>query len=144
MVDEAPPPPPRGRHSPAEGALPPPPYEEETYTRPARSWTGLIKWAVVILILAGIGGGIYWERHKISALVASFRSSPAKTQQASAPQGRPKIADRVGDPSGGAGTANAPAAAVAQKVVLFDEDPNNPQGVRYVGSAIWRTETVSP
>ena len=40
--------------------------------------------------------------------------------------------------------ATAPAAAVAQKVVLYDEDPANPQGKRYVGSAIWRTETVSP
>ena len=38
----------------------------------------------------------------------------------------------------------APAAAVAQKVVLYDEDPNDPQGKRYVGSALWRTETVSP
>ena len=28
--------------------------------------------------------------------------------------------------------------------MLYDEDPNNPQGARYVGSAIWRTETVSP
>ena len=28
--------------------------------------------------------------------------------------------------------------------MLYNEDPNNPQGVRYVGSAIWRTETVSP
>jgi hypothetical protein len=40
--------------------------------------------------------------------------------------------------------ATAPAAAVAQKVVLYEEDPNNPKGKRYVGSAIWRTVTVSP
>src|SRR5581483_11181668 len=60
-----------------------------------------------------------------------------------APAGRPKITDRIGD-GGQPSTANAPAAAVAQKVVLYDEDPNNPQGHRYVGSAIWRTETVSP
>ena len=33
---------------------------------------------------------------------------------------------------------------MAQKVVLYDEDPTDPQGKRYVGSAIWRTETVSP
>jgi hypothetical protein len=41
-------------------------------------------------------------------------------------------------------SATAPAAAVAQKVVLYDEDPNDPKGKRYVGSAVWRTETVSP
>ncbi len=42
-------------------------------------------------------------------------------------------------------TNTAPAgAAVAQRVVLYEEDPNDPQGKRFVGSAIWRTETVSP
>jgi hypothetical protein len=33
---------------------------------------------------------------------------------------------------------------VAQRVVLYEEDSNDPQGKRYVGSVIWRTETVSP
>ena len=28
--------------------------------------------------------------------------------------------------------------------MLYDEDPNDPKGKRYVGSALWRTETVSP
>ena len=42
-------------------------------------------------------------------------------------------------------TNTAPAgAAVAQRVVLYEEDPNDPQGKRFVGSAIWRTESVSP
>ena len=67
-----------------------------------------------------------------------------KPREAASPPSRPKIADRVGDNAGAGKTATAPAAAVAQKVVLFDEDPANAQGKRYVGSAIWRTETVSP
>ena len=33
---------------------------------------------------------------------------------------------------------------VAQRVVLYEENPNDPQGKRFAGSAIWRTETVSP
>jgi Trypsin-like peptidase domain len=33
---------------------------------------------------------------------------------------------------------------LAQRVVLYEEDKNNPQGKRFVGFAIWRTETVSP
>jgi hypothetical protein len=33
---------------------------------------------------------------------------------------------------------------VAQRVVLYEEDPSNPQGKQYIGSALWRTETVSP
>ncbi len=79
-------------------------------------------------------------------MVASLRSSqPApKPSEAAAPAGRPKIADRIGAAGSASDTANAPAAAVAQKVVLYDEDPNDPQGKRYVGSALWRTETVSP
>jgi hypothetical protein len=30
-----------------------------------------------------------------------------------------------------------------QRAVLYEEDVNDPQGRRYVGTAIWRTETVS-
>ncbi len=33
---------------------------------------------------------------------------------------------------------------MAQKVVLYEEDPADPNGKRFVGSAIWRTEMVSP
>jgi len=36
------------------------------------------------------------------------------------------------------------AATVAQKVVLYEEEPTDPNGRRFVGSAIWRTETVTP
>jgi len=30
------------------------------------------------------------------------------------------------------------------RVVLYEEDPNDPAGKQYVGSAVWRRETVSP
>lgn len=121
--------------------------DEDIYTRrPPRSYGGIIKLAVLFLVLAGIVGAAYWQRHAISSMFTSFRSQPApKPKDASQPAGRPKIADRIGQ--AGQTTpdaANAPAAAVAQKVVLYDEDPNDPQGKRYVGSALWRTETVSP
>jgi hypothetical protein len=63
---------------------------------------------------------------------------------------RTKIPDRVepgGQPSApqpGTPPGTQPGAAVAQRVVLYEEDPADPAGKRYVGSAIWRTETVSP
>jgi len=124
----------------------PAPYDdEELYTRPARSYGGIIKWAIILAILAGGAGAAYWQRNAITALVASFRSQPApKPKDAAQPTTRPKIADRIGQSQTTPDAANAPAAAVAQKVVLYDEDPNDPQGKRYVGSALWRTETVSP
>jgi hypothetical protein len=123
------------------------PYDDDDiYTRPARSYVGLIKVAVILLVVAGIAGAVYWQRHTIGTMVAQFRSQPAqKPKDATQPAVRPKIADRIGQ-SGttSPSTANAPAAAVAQKVVLYDEDPSDPQGKRYVGSALWRTETISP
>ena len=143
LMDEAPPPARVRGHELPEGALPQS-YEDEAFARPARSWGGLIKLVLLLLVLGGLAGAGYWQRQTISTLIASFRSTPSKPQQAAAPPSRPKISDRVGDVAGGSNTATAPAAAVAQKVVLYDEDPNNPQGARYVGSAIWRTETVSP
>jgi uncharacterized caspase-like protein len=33
-------------------------------------------------------------------------------------------------------------APVAQRVVLYDEDPSNPKGKQYVGSVVWRTEPI--
>ena len=127
---------------------PPAAYDDDdvyTRRRPQRSYRGLIRLVVLLLVLGGIAGAAYWQRHAITSMVASFRSQPAKPKDASQPTARPKIADRIGQ-SGQAApdSANAPAAAVAQKVVLYDEDPNDPQGKRYVGSALWRTETVSP
>ncbi|HEY1309326.1 MAG TPA: hypothetical protein VGF02_00110 [Pseudolabrys sp.] len=135
--------------------LPPPRYEEddEIYSRPPRSYSGIVKFIVLLLVLGGVAGGVYyWQpnaiakvSNAISRMVASFSSSPApKPRETSEPASRPKIADRIGTAPGTPEAANAPAAAVAQKVVLYDEDPSNPKGIRYVGSALWRTETVSP
>ena len=133
------------------GYVPPAPSptaddDEDTYTRPARSYGGLIKLVALLLVVVGVAGAAYWQRQAISSMVASFRSQPvSKPKDTSQPAGRPKIADRIGQSGQTApDTANAPAAAVAQKVVLYDEDSGDPQGKRFVGSALWRTETVSP
>src|ERR1700674_5879032 len=121
-------------------AMPPPPPprydDDDVYTRPARSYGRAIKYTLLLLVVAGIAGAVYWERHAIGTMVASFRSAPApKTSEVAPPAGRPKISDRIGGGGdAGSSSANAPAAAVAQKVVLYDEDANDPKGIRYVGS----------
>ena len=128
--------------------------EEETYRAPRRSYRGLVTTIIIILLLGGLGAAGYWQRvqlvslaNKGLAMVAAMRTpAPAPAPRDTTPA-QPKITDRVGAPTdqaSGTQSATAPTADVAQKVVLYEEDANNPQGKRYVGSAIWRTETVSP
>ena len=133
--------------------------EPEHYAepRPPRSYRGLAKLAVVLIVLAGLTATISWQWSNIIGLynfVSHMRSKP--TQTAQAPAAEPKFPGRVpqeqlpgqqqapaaGAPAGQNAAQNAP--QVAQRVVLYEEDPNNPQGRQFVGSAVWRTETVSP
>jgi hypothetical protein len=141
-----------GQATPLERADTPPPSpsryqaDEEVYARPRRSYGRVMQFLLLLLVLAGLAGGAYWQRGPIMAMVAKYRSAspPQQPREAAEPAGKPKIADRIGPAGGTTAPANAPAAAVAQKVVLYDEDPTDPKGKRYVGSALWRTETVSP
>jgi hypothetical protein len=117
---------------------------------PKHSRAGLIAAIVTVLLILALGVAAYWQRGWIASQVARVRA-PAATQPSDTAAPKPKITDRVGQPSAPsdqqtpATQQNAgPAAAVAQRVVLYEEDPNDPQGKRFVGSAIWRTETVSP
>jgi hypothetical protein len=144
LLEEAPPTRPHER--PEGASQPTPSYDaHEHYMPPVRSRGRIIKLAVLLLVIAGLAGAGYWQRKSISTMVASLRSATApKPPPAAAPPTRPKIADRISESNKTFKTATAPAAAVAQKVVLYDEDPSDPKGKRYVGSAIWRTETVSP
>src|SRR3954470_6238754 len=91
----------------------------------------------IVLIL--VGAGILWGKQAVTFVSGLFKSSPVAEAQKdpAAPQSRPKIPDRVGQPSP---TDNV--APVAQRVVLYDEDPSDPKGKQYVGSVIWRTEPI--
>ncbi|HEU4806604.1 MAG TPA: hypothetical protein VFS91_12505 [Nitrobacter sp.] len=92
----------------------------------------------LVLILAG--AGIVWGPKAVSAVRGLFTSSPDQTtatQQPAIPGPKPKITDRVGQPS-----SSETVAPVAQRVVLYDEDPSDPKGKQYVGSVVWRTEEV--
>ncbi|MBX6328047.1 MAG: hypothetical protein IRY89_05680 [Pseudolabrys sp.] len=117
---------------------------EERPPRPVRSTAPLVKWAAVAAVVVALAALGYWQRQTVGALVGGFRTASDSASRPSAPPPatQPKIDERIESKT--ASPATAPAAAVAQKVVLYDEDPSNPQGRRYVGSAIWRTETVSP
>jgi hypothetical protein len=128
------------------------PHEDVHEPRAPRSYRGVAQLAVVLIILAGLGATISWQWTNISGFynfVTHMRARPSQTAQAPAD---PKFPGRVpqeknaAQAPAGAGTAPGSQAgpAVAQRVVLYEEDQNDPQGRRFVGSAVWRTETVSP
>ena len=92
----------------------------------------------LLLILVG-GAFVAWPQISgmVRGLTGSSSSTPAPTSEnkdgALAP--RPKITDRVGQPSD-------QVAPVAQRVVLYDEDPSEPKGKQFVGTVVWRTEQI--
>ncbi|WP_407185508.1 hypothetical protein [Bradyrhizobium centrosematis] len=94
----------------------------------------------IVLIL--VGAGILWGKPLLQIATNLFKSSPTQVveapKDASQPQTKPKIPDRVGQPS----ASEQPVAPVAQKVVLYDEDPSDPKGKQYVGSVVWRLEPI--
>ena len=92
----------------------------------------------VVLIL--VGAGILWGKSVVTAVSGLFKSSTTVVEapkDPATPASKPKIPDRVGQPS-----ATDQLAPVAQRVVLYDEDPSDPKGKQYVGSVIWRTEQI--
>jgi hypothetical protein len=54
------------------------------------------------------------------------------------------IGDQPADQSDQRAAGNQAIPEVAQRAVLYEEDTSNPQGRKIDGSAVWRTETVSP
>ncbi|MEJ0078418.1 MAG: hypothetical protein WDO17_23840 [Alphaproteobacteria bacterium] len=117
---------------------------------PRGSRAGLIAAILVVLLIIGLGVAAYWQRDRIASLFNAVRGQPQQQQQKDAGAQKPKITDRVGQPSSPSETPAAPAnpatgatAAVAQRVALYEEDPSDQQGKRFVGQAIWRTEMWS-
>ena len=139
------------RISPAD--LPPEPPEADEdddfdaeERPPRRSYAGLIRALVVLLLLGGAAGAVYWKWTDIQSFVQSARapSAPKAPPRDPATATQPKITDRLGvGPNATQPPADAQVAAVAQRVVLYEEDPSDPQGKSYPGVVTWRTETVT-
>jgi len=90
------------------------------------------------LLLILVGGG-FLAGPQIMTMVrewsGSSQPSVATSGNKDAAQAPPKITDRVGQPSD-------QVAPVAQRVVLYDEDPSDPKGKQYVGTVVWRLEQI--
>ena len=134
----------------ASGPLPRGPEAAELDEQAVRARKGMMAAIAALVVILFLAGSVYLQRDRIAALLGGSKTA---TQQSPRDPGqtRPKISDRVGQEGqteSGArpapGGQGSPAAVVAQRAVLYEEDPQNPEGNRYVGSALWRTETVSP
>ena len=92
----------------------------------------------VVLILAG--AAILWGKSALTTASGLFKPSTTVVEapkDSSTPLSKPKIPDRVGQPP-----STEQVAPVAQRVVLYDEDPSDPKGKQYVGTVVWRTEPI--
>jgi hypothetical protein len=119
-------------------------FREWLAWRPSRELIRALAAGGAALALIGI---LAWEWPSMVALYRAMRAPPVDTaRDAPSTTTRQKITDRI-EPGGQASPTSTPGtqagAAIAQKVVLYEEDPADPNGKRFVGSAIWRTETVT-
>jgi hypothetical protein len=111
---------------------------------PKRARTGAVfpfKSAIAVgVVLILVGAAILWGKSVVSGVTSLFRSQQVveAPKDTTAPLTKPKIADRVGQPS----SSSEQVAPVAQRVVLYDEDPSDPKGKQFVGSVVWRTEPI--
>jgi hypothetical protein len=142
------------RRAPAKGRRsPPPPVEDELEyadhepdVRPRRSYAPLLKGLAAAAAVVCVGGLLAWQWPRMVEAYRSLRAPTEMARDAAVQPATPKkVQERVEPGSQQAATTpgSQPAAAVAQKVVLYEEDPGDPNGKRFVGSAIWRTETVT-
>jgi hypothetical protein len=134
----------------ASGPLPRRPEAAELDEHAVRARKGMMAAIAAIVVILVLAGAAYLQRDRIAALLGGAKTATQQSPRDPS-QARPKITDRVGQDGQvdsaartGPGTQGAPTAVVAQRAVLYEEDPQNPEGNRYVGSALWRTETVSP
>jgi hypothetical protein len=110
--------------------------------KPLRVAAFPFKSAIAIGVVLVLGGAaLLWGKSAINTVSGLFKPQPQAVVEAptdsSAPLAKPKIPDRVGQ-----APSSEQVAPVAQRVVLYDEDPSDPKGKQYVGSVIWRTDQV--
>jgi hypothetical protein len=128
------------RYVPPQPSAPRPRLAPERSREPKRGTVFPFKSAIAVgIVLILVGAAILWGKSVVGAVSGLFKSSQTVVEAPKDPTSatKPKIPDRVGQPS-----SSDQLAPVAQRVVLYDEDPSDPKGKQYVGSVIWRTEPI--
>ncbi len=141
-------PPPRAAKADRKGL--PEKWPEKQDNAKKGQWKKYASLALAGILVLAVAGVAVW---KGPGLVSSFRSVPT-SQRLTDAQPAPtadannnrKFGGRVGADAGNTYTpqSSTGSALVAQKVVLYEEDENNPAGKRFEGTAAWRTEMSAP
>jgi hypothetical protein len=134
-----------GKAAAAQARLRPVAAEEERLEPPPRSYGRFLLIAAVAALVIGLAGVIYMAWPMLAEMAKSAGTLMSSTSAPSAPETTPssrKFSDRLGSAQEASPGAQQ-GALVAQRVVLYEEDAADPAGKRYVGSAIWRAETVT-
>jgi hypothetical protein len=122
------------------------PFAEDTEMSDARPSRGPMLAGIGVSVFLAVVALLYMQRSHFTGWFSSSPAGPQSPQETSLPQS--KITDRVtqnGAVSPGQTSPTGEIAAVAQRAVLYEEEPPpDTQGKQYVGSVIWKTETVSP
>jgi hypothetical protein len=143
-----------------ESARPKPPARHVEDEEPASGgggrWGRLVLLLVILAVVAGAGALGYTQREHIIALIRDMRAgTSAPPQQEAAKPATPEVpksTDRISQAADTArrtapqATVTGPQAMVAQRAVLFEENPGGgQQGLQqFVGNVVWKTETYSP
>ena len=131
------------RYAPSSAASRPRLGQDRETKKRARGGTVFpFKSAIAIgIVLILVGAAILMGKSVVTTVSGLFKPSTtvveAPKDNASSPA-KPKIPDRVGQPP----SSTDQVAPVAQRVVLYDEDPSDPKGKQYVGTVVWRTEPI--
>jgi hypothetical protein len=115
---------------------------EREVLRPTRR---LYTYAALLAALVLVTGALAWEWQPMVGALRGL-TAPSRGVAPAQPQPSPsrqKITDRIGA-SDTASTSPQGGADVAQRVVLYEEDPDDPAGKRFVGSVVWHTENAAP
>jgi hypothetical protein len=110
---------------------------EPTWSAP-RNTNRIVAIAVIGLLVAAIAGTAYWFADDIMSSMRGGRTADQAASADGTSRGS-KIAERAPSAVG-----SSEGALATQKVVLYEEDPANPNGTQFGGAAIWRTERVAP
>jgi hypothetical protein len=104
---------------------------------------GVLVGAAALILVLCLAGILFWQWPTISGLFKRTDVATAPSAPATAPASQSKLTDRIGAPGAASEGKPGEAANVAQRVVLYEEDPTNRSGKRHVGTVVWHLDSAT-